>query len=142
MLPRNPSSHPEKTTSNADKKKLNKEIESPIRNYPKRKTQKVLTFEKLLTFSKLKKYLSKTMKTKDTIPFFTSMILALLGLLIFCMNLHSVLPYVLVAIPPTIFLVIIAYQDIKTRYIPPILSASLLFCGIPIAAFNWLAHAK
>jgi len=79
------------------------------------------------------------MKTKDTISLFTSMILALLGLLILCMNLHSVLPYVLVAIPPTIFMVIIAYQDIKTRYIPPVLSASLLFCGIPIAAFNWLA---
>lgn len=79
------------------------------------------------------------MKPQDTITFFTSMILALLGTIIISLNPHSPTHYVLVAIPPTIFLVIIAYQDIKTRYIPPVLSASLLISGIPIAAFNWLA---
>ena len=79
------------------------------------------------------------MKLKDTIPFFTSMILALMGTIIISLNPHSPTHYVLVAIPPTIFLVIIAYQDIKTRYIPPVLSASLLISGIPIAGFTWLA---
>ncbi len=79
------------------------------------------------------------MKPQDTIPFFTSMILALLGTIIISLNPHSPTHYILIAIPPTIFLVIIAYQDIKTRYIPPVLSASLLMSGIPIAAFTWLA---
>ena len=69
------------------------------------------------------------MKLKDTIPFFTSMILALMGTIIISLNPHSPTHYVLVAIPPTIFLVIIAYQDIKTRYIPPSSQPSLLISG-------------